>query len=92
MTNPAICLRPALIIRCAGAEVIRRAKQLLDEMAPLAGVAHADVTKYKVVDGALVGEHAGGEAGLQQADKFVGYRGDAAEPEAVLLKNNDLHA
>ena len=75
-----------------GAEVIRRAKQLLDDMAPLAGVAHADVTKYKVVDGALVGEHAGGEAGLQQADKFVGYRGDAAEPEAVLLKNNDLHA
>ena len=75
-----------------GAEVIRRAKQLLDDMAPLAGVAHADVTKYKVVDGALVGEHAGGEAGLQQADKFVGYRGVAAEPEAVLLKNNDLHA
>ena len=75
-----------------GAEVIRRAKQLLDEMAPLSGVAHGDVTKYKIVNGALVGQHAGGEAGLQNPEKCVGYRGDPEAPEAVLLKNNDLHA
>ena len=34
-----------------GAEVIRRAKALLDEIAPLDGAAHGDVTKYKVVNG-----------------------------------------
>ncbi|MDC0148585.1 malate synthase G, partial [Alphaproteobacteria bacterium] len=74
-----------------GAEVIRRAKALLDEMAPLDGVAHADVTLYKVVDGKLHAVHAGGEAGLQDGGKFVGYRGAPEAPEAVLLKNNDLH-
>ncbi len=75
-----------------GGEVIKRAKALLDDMAPLAGVKHADVSAYKIVDGALVCEHAGGEARLEQAEKFVGYRGAADKPEAVLLKNNDLHA
>ena len=75
-----------------GAEVIRRSKALLDEMAPLDGVAHGDVTAYRVVDGALVAEHGGGAAALKNPEKFVGYRGAADAPEAVLLKNNDLHA
>ncbi len=75
-----------------GAEVIRRAKALLDEIAPLDGVAHADVTHYAIVDGALQGSHAGGVAGLKNPERFVGYRGGADAPEAVLLKNNDLHA
>lgn len=75
-----------------GAEVIRRAKALLDDMAPLDGVAHGAVTAYRVVDGALLASHAGGKAQLQNPEKFVGYRGAADAPEAVLLKNNDLHA
>ena len=75
-----------------GAEVIRRSKALLDEMAPLDGVAHGDVTAYRVVDGALVAEHGGSAAALKNPEKFVGYRGAADAPEAVLLKNNDLHA
>ena len=75
-----------------GAEVIRRAKALLDDVAPLDGVSHADVTAYQVTDGALAATHAGGSAGLQNPEKFVGYRGAADAPEAVLLKNNDLHA
>jgi len=75
-----------------GAEVIKRAKALLDDMAPLAGVKHGEVSAYKVVDGALICEHAGGEAALQSAEKFVGYRGAADKPDAILLKNNDLHA
>lgn len=75
-----------------GAEVIRRAKALLDDIAPLDGVAHGAVTAYRVVDGALLASHAGGTAQLQNPEKFVGYRGAADAPEAVLLKNNDLHA
>ena len=75
-----------------GNEVIRRAKALLDEIAPLDGVAHGDVTHYKIVDGALCAAHAGGEVGLKTPEKCVGYRGAADAPEAVLLKNNDLHA
>ena len=75
-----------------GAEVIRRAKALLDDIAPLDGVAHGAVTAYRVVDGALLASHGGGTAQLQNPEKFVGYRGAADAPEAVLLKNNDLHA
>ena len=75
-----------------GNEVIRRAKALLDEIAPLDGVAHGDVTAYAIVNGALQATHAGGVAGLVQADRLAGYRGAADAPEAILLKNNDLHA
>ncbi len=75
-----------------GVEVIRRAKMLLDEIAPLDGAVHADVTHYAIVEGALQASHAGGEAGLKNPERFVGYRGAADAPEAVLLKNNDLHA
>ena len=75
-----------------GAEVIRRAKALLDDMAPLDGVAHGDVTAYRVADGVLHAAHAGGEAKLKNPEKFVGYRGAADAPDAVVLKNNDLHA
>jgi malate synthase len=75
-----------------GNEVIRRAKALLDEIAPLDGVAHGDVTAYAIVDGALQATHAGGVTELVQADRLAGYRGAADAPDAILLKNNDLHA
>ena len=75
-----------------GAEVIRRAKALLDEIAPLDGVSHADVTGYMIANGALVASHAGGTAGLVAPQKCVGYQGSADAPSALLLKNNDLHA
>ena len=75
-----------------GARVIARAKALLDEMAPLKGAKHADVDAYKVVDGALLAEHNGGMTVLESTEKFVGYRGTGEAPEAILLKNNDLHA
>ena len=75
-----------------GNEVIRRAKALLDEIAPLDGVAHGDVTAYAIVDGALQATHAGGVTGLAQADRLAGYRGAPDAPDAILLKNNDLHA
>ncbi len=75
-----------------GGEVIRRAKALLDEIAPLAGISHAAATAYRIVDGALLASHAGGVAPLQSAQKCVGYRGAPDAPTAILLKNNDLHA
>lgn len=75
-----------------GNEVIRRAKALLDEIAPLDGVSHADVTGYAIVEGALVAAHAGGSAGLANPEKCIGFQGEANAPSAILLKNNDLHA
>lgn len=67
-----------------GARVVARAKAFLDDAAPLASSSHADVTGYAVVDGALI-------PALKDRAQFVGYRGDAAAPEAILLRNNGLH-
>ena len=70
-----------------GAKVVARAKAFLDDAVPLAGSSHAGVTSYTVVDGAV---RAGG-APLANPAQFVGYRGDAAAPTAVLLRHNGLH-
>jgi len=67
-----------------GARVVARAKAFLDDAVPLASGSHADVTGYAVVDGALT-------PALKDRAQFVGYRGDAAAPEAILLRNNGLH-
>jgi len=67
-----------------GARVVAQAKAFLDDAAPLGSGSHADVTGYAVVDGALI-------PALKDRAQFVGYRGDAAAPEAILLRNNGLH-
>ncbi|GAB4100660.1 malate synthase G [Sinomonas halotolerans] len=74
-----------------GSAVVARGRQLLDEHTPLAGGSHADVTAYRVADGALVAETARGAVGLADPSQFVGFRGDAAAPEAVLLVHHGLH-
>ena len=67
-----------------GARVVAQAKAFLDDAAPLGSGSHVDVTGYAVVDGALT-------PALKDPAQFVGYRGDAAAPEAILLRNNGLH-
>ncbi|HRJ60748.1 MAG TPA: malate synthase G [Azospirillaceae bacterium] len=75
-----------------GARVIAFARDVLDEAAPLTAGSHKDAAGYAVVDGALVVTLTNGAAvGLAQPEKLAGYRGDAAAPAAVLLKNNGLH-
>ena len=75
-----------------GAKVIEFARNFLDQAVPLATGSHKDATGYKVEGGKLVVTLKDGSAtGLKDADKFVGYRGEAAAPSSVLLKNNGLH-
>ena len=76
-----------------GARVIEYARNLLDEIAPLAQGSHKDSVGYAVVNGTLIVTLKNGEkTGLAQPEKFVGYNGDPADPVAVLLRNNNLHA
>ena len=74
-----------------GALVVARAKQVLDDAAPLASGSHADATSYRIVGGTLVIDTAAGEAALRDPAQFVGYRGDTAQPSAILLRNNGIH-
>ncbi|MBX8543846.1 malate synthase G [Pseudomonas cichorii] len=75
-----------------GAKVIVFARELLDEIAPLARGTHIDARHYAVNDGKLVIRLADdSETGLQQPEKYLGYQGDPQHPTAVLLKNNGLH-
>ncbi|UTA49596.1 malate synthase G [Simiduia sp. 21SJ11W-1] len=75
-----------------GQKVIDFARDHLDQAAPLAVGSHRDVVQYKVSFGELRAVLQNGtEAGLAQAEKFVGYRGTESDPTAVLLKNNGLH-
>ncbi len=76
-----------------GARVIAFGRALLDEIAPLASGSHAEANAYAVDGGALtvlLGD--GRTVRLKDADRFRGYRGEPANPDAVLLRNNGLHA
>jgi len=74
-----------------GDKVIARAKAALDQAAPLASGKHADATGYVVDGGKLVVKTASGETGLANPERFVGFKGEASAPSAILLKTNGLH-
>jgi malate synthase len=74
-----------------GARVIAWAKTFLDEVAPLASGSHAAVTGYAVVGGALHAHTAAGAVALATPAAFVGLRGPAEAPTAILLRHNHLH-
>ncbi|MGP2491536.1 malate synthase G [Mesorhizobium sp. PUT5] len=70
-----------------GARVIAWAKDFLDVSAPLASGSWAEAGALAVTDGRLVA----GATGLADPAQFVGWRGEAAAPSAVLLVKNGLH-
>jgi malate synthase len=75
-----------------GARVIAKAREILDQAAPLAIGTHRDATGYKVDSGRLtitLKDHA--QTALARPEQFVGYRGCASDPSAVLLKHHGLH-
>ncbi|NIC05177.1 malate synthase G [Billgrantia bachuensis] len=75
-----------------GEKVIAYARGVLDLAAPLATGSHRDAVKYALRDGQLTATlEDGRETGLKEPGKLIGYRGDAASPEAILLANHDLH-
>ncbi|HVY17315.1 MAG TPA: malate synthase G, partial [Rhodopila sp.] len=75
-----------------GDRVVAKAREVLDGAAPLASGSHAAASGYAVADGALVVSlTSGGTTGLKDPAQFVGYKGEAAAPSAVLLRHNGLH-
>ncbi|CAB3792822.1 malate synthase G [Pararobbsia alpina] len=74
-----------------GQRVVARGRAFLDQAAALAGASHVDATGYAVKNGKLEVGTAQGPRALANPAQFAGYRGDAAAPSAILLKNNGLH-
>ncbi len=75
-----------------GAKVVARARELLDQAAPLAQGRHREVVAYSLQNGVLTAKlQSGAEVGLADPGQVVGYQGDAANPSAVLLRHNNLH-
>ncbi|UVK39537.1 malate synthase G [Mesorhizobium sp. AR10] len=74
-----------------GAKVVAWAKNFLDESVPLTSGKWAGVNGLSVALGALrLGAGAGGTT-LADPKQFAGYRGDAANPQSILLVKNGLH-
>ncbi len=75
-----------------GGKVIAYARAFLDRAAPLASGSHADAAAYVVGDqGLIVRLKDGKEVALATPAQYVGRRGSADAPEAVLLRHNGLH-
>ena len=86
------CERTAEYNPVRGARVIAWARDFLDRVTPLAAGSHVAARQYAVTNGALaVTLQNGSTTGLADPSKFAGYRGDAAAPSAVLLRNHGLH-
>lgn len=74
-----------------GAKVVAWTKAFLDEAAPLTSGKWAGVNGLSLAQGALRLSAGAGSTTLANPKQFVGYRGDAANPDAVLLVRNGLH-
>ena len=74
-----------------GARVMAWIRAFLDDVLPLEHGSHADIDEYVVRDGRLVARRSDGEVGLSVPGAFVGHRGDASSPSAVVLRRHGLH-
>ncbi len=74
-----------------GAEVVRRARAVLDEHLPLDSGSHADATAYRVDDEGLAVHTADGLRRLADPAGFRGHQGEADDPSAILLRHHGLH-
>ncbi|WP_410472675.1 malate synthase G [Faucicola mancuniensis] len=74
-----------------GAEVVKYAKNFLDNNFALADGKYADVTGFKVENGKLIIAQGDKTTALANPEKFAGFVGEASNPKGILLKNNGLH-
>ncbi|MBV8524875.1 MAG: malate synthase G [Acetobacteraceae bacterium] len=75
-----------------GERVVARAREILDQAAPLVAGTHAAATGYEIEAGKLVvHQHVGSVTGLADPAQFVGYREAGGTLTAILLKQHNLH-
>ena len=74
-----------------GQEVIKYVREFFDKYIPIDGTSWKNIAGLKIVSKELIILKDNKEYKLKDADKFIGHRGDVNKPEAVILKNNNLH-
>ena len=74
-----------------GQEVIKYVREFFDKYIPIEGTSWKNITGLKVIKKELIIFKDDYEYKLKDQNKFIGYRGDASKPEAIILKNNNLH-
>ena len=74
-----------------GQEVIKYVREFFDKNIPIDGTSWKNIASLKIIDGNLIIFKDGHEYKLKDTNKFIGHRGDANRPEAVILLNNKLH-
>ena len=75
-----------------GEKVIAYGRDFLDQSIPLLKGSHKEVTQYSVQNGTFTATlKDGSQTGLTSPECFLGHRGDAASPEAIVLRHNGLH-
>ena len=74
-----------------GREVIKYVRKFFDKYAPIDGTSWIDIAGFKIVNKDLIILKNNNEYNLKDKDKFIGHRGEASKPSAVIIKNNNLH-
>jgi len=74
-----------------GQEVIKYVREFFDKYIPINGTSWKNIAGLKIVDNNLLILKDDYEYKLKDTNKFIGHRGDANKPEAIILKNNKLH-
>ena len=74
-----------------GQEVIRYVREFFDKYIPIDGTSWKNIANLKVLDKELIISKDDYNYKLKDKDKFVGHRGDANKPTAIIIKNNKLH-
>ncbi len=74
-----------------GQEVIKYVREFFDKYIPIDGTSWKNIAGLKIFEKDLIILKDDYEYKLKDKEKFIGHRGDANKPEAVILKNNKLH-
>jgi malate synthase len=74
-----------------GEMVIKYSRDFLDKYFPLQNLSWHKITSIAVKDGKLKTLKGVDIFDLTEEQKFIGHRGEADNPSAIILKNNNLH-
>jgi malate synthase len=74
-----------------GEMVIKYGRDFLKKNFPLENSSWNDISGFKIYEGSLIILKDNIETSLKNKDKFIGHRGEANNPTAIILKNNNLH-